>query len=632
MEPRRLIGICLLVLLAVIASVTAVAQAHKKHTQRISAPETTITSGPTGTISTSWASFSFTSTRGGTFECRLDGASWAGCSSPKSYPALANGSHLFEVRAKNRKGLVDSTPASRSFSVNVTPDTTPPDTSITSGPSGTTTTNSASFSLSSSESNSTYECRLNGAAWAGCASPKAYSNLANGSYTFDVRATDSAGNVDPSPASRSFAVSVKTETNPPDTTITSGPSGTINTNSISFGFSASETGSTFECRLNGSSWGGCPNPKSYSGLSNGSQVFDVRATDAAGNTDPSPAERSFTVSTTAQSNCTFGTFSATNMPGACWRPYADTSPFNRSVGTGSQVDPNSSAIVSRVVGFGGPDNISVGGAEDWSHPVYYSQPSDPMFTVHCVKPWGTCEVEGAQIRIPDAAQPASGGDGHMAVIDQANGWEYGFWQVQNKPAGGGTLSVSWGGKTRIGTADSDGLGSNATAAWFGLAAGVIRPVELEAGQVNHALFMTVKCTNGTSVWPAGTGAGSSYSSQGLSNANAPAMGQHFMLAMSDSEIDALSVPAWKKTTLNAMAHYGMFVGDTGGTGWGIAFESSASYTSFGQPDPWVRLGDLWGVPKYPDPDVGPVRVFKLSGAADWSRLRVVAPCVAQGTC
>jgi hypothetical protein len=282
--------------------------------------------------------------------------------------------------------------------------------------------------------------------------------------------------------------------------------------------------------------------------------------------------------------------------------------------------------------FGDPDNNSVGGAEDWSHPVYYSQPSDPVFTIHCAEEWGTCEVEGAQIRIPDAARPASGGDGHMAVIDQASGWEYDFWQVQSKPAGGGTLTISWGGKTRIGTADSDGLESNATAAWFGLAAGVIRPPELEAGQINHALFMHVKCTNGTSVWPAGTGAGRHCSDIGLSNSGAPAMGQHFMLAMSDAEIDALQVPTWKKTILKAMAHYGMFVGDTGGAAWGVAFESSASYTSFGYPDPWVALGDRWGVPRYPDPTVGPVRVFQLRDGVDWSRLRVVDPCVARGTC
>ena len=106
------------------------------------------------------------------------------------------------------------------------------------------------------------------------------------------------------------------------------------------------------------------------------------------------------------------------------------------------------------------------------------------------------------MRIPDAARPAAGGDGHLAVIDQADGWEYDFWQVQQKPKGGGTLTVSYGGKTPYGTSNADGLGSNATAANFALSAGIIRPSELEAGKIDHALFMVVECTNGTAVWPA----------------------------------------------------------------------------------------------------------------------------------
>ena len=126
----------------------------------------------------------------------------------------------------------------------------------------------------------------------------------------------------------------------------------------------------------------------------------------------------------------------------------------------------------------------------------------------------------------------------MAVIDQASGWEYDFWQVASKPAGGGTISISWGGRTAIGTADADGRDSNATAAHFGLAAGVIRPSELAAGEINHALFMVVKCTSGTSVYPAGPGAGSACADK----TNAPAMGQHFFLDMTDAQIEALSVP------------------------------------------------------------------------------------------
>jgi hypothetical protein len=85
-------------------------------------------------------------------------------------------------------------------------DTTPPETKIDSGPAASTTSTSASFSFSSSESGSTFECRLDGGAWASCTSPKDYAGLAVGSHAFDVRATDAAGNVDSSPATWSWTI------------------------------------------------------------------------------------------------------------------------------------------------------------------------------------------------------------------------------------------------------------------------------------------------------------------------------------------------------------------------------------------------------------------------------------------
>jgi thermitase len=88
------------------------------------------------------------------------------------------------------------------------------------------------------------------------------------------------------------------DTAPPETTITSGPSGTVGSTSATFGFSSSESGSTFECRLDGTSdsdWGPCTSSKEYTDLASGSHTFEVRAKDPAGNTDPSPASRTWTI-------------------------------------------------------------------------------------------------------------------------------------------------------------------------------------------------------------------------------------------------------------------------------------------------------------------------------------------------
>lgn len=84
---------------------------------------------------------------------------------------------------------------------------------------------------------------------------------------------------------------------PPDTLITEGPTGTIGASAPSFSFNATELGSTFECSIDGVTFASCASPKQYVGLANGQHSFRVRATDPAGNTDPTPAERIFRVNT-----------------------------------------------------------------------------------------------------------------------------------------------------------------------------------------------------------------------------------------------------------------------------------------------------------------------------------------------
>ena len=160
------------------------------------APETSIDSAPPSLSASSTAEFTFSSTPlGSTFECALDGTSFAGCSSPWSYSALDDGAHQFQVRAVGASGAVDESPATQGWTV----DTTAPETTFTSVPMGG-SGSSASFSFTSDDATATFECALDGAAFATCTSPSALSSLAVGSHTFEVRAVDLAGNKDPSPA------------------------------------------------------------------------------------------------------------------------------------------------------------------------------------------------------------------------------------------------------------------------------------------------------------------------------------------------------------------------------------------------------------------------------------------------
>ena len=255
-------------------------------------PETTISSGPTGTVSSAAASFGFNSSEAGSsYQCQVDGGAWGVCTSPKAYAGLLDGSHTFNVRAADAAGNVDATPAARTWTV----DTTGPDTSLSSGPPDPSTVNSASFSFASPETGASYQCKLDGGTWAACASPKAYSGLANGSHTFNVRAMDAAGNPDLSPVSDVWTIIAPPDTTAPDTTISGGPSGSTTSTSASLSFTSTEADSTFECRIDAGAWGACSSPNAYSGLAVGSHTFDVRAIDGAGNTDASPASRAWTV-------------------------------------------------------------------------------------------------------------------------------------------------------------------------------------------------------------------------------------------------------------------------------------------------------------------------------------------------
>jgi hypothetical protein len=94
-----------------------------------------------------------------------------------------------------------------------TADTTPPTTTIASADLGTTSDNTPTFSFSGSDNVGVtgFDCRVylqgrTAPSFSSCTSPHTTAVLADGSYTFEVRARDAANNVDATPASDSFSV------------------------------------------------------------------------------------------------------------------------------------------------------------------------------------------------------------------------------------------------------------------------------------------------------------------------------------------------------------------------------------------------------------------------------------------
>ena len=250
------------------------------------APDTVISEGPSGLTADATPTFAFTADEpGSSFRCAVDGAAFAGCASPTTLAPLADGAHAVAVRAVDPAGNADATPATRTFST----DATAPDTTIVSGPAGPTADTTPTFGFSAGEP-AGFECRLDGAAFAACASPVTTAALRDGAHSFEARATDLAGNVDASPAMRAFS----TDGTAPETRITSGPSGRTTDRTPRFAFDSSETASSFECRVGRAAFAPCRSPVTTARLRPGRRRFEVRATDAVGNADASPAFRSLT--------------------------------------------------------------------------------------------------------------------------------------------------------------------------------------------------------------------------------------------------------------------------------------------------------------------------------------------------
>ncbi len=116
--------------------------------------------------------------------------------------------------------------------------------------------------------------------------------------------------------STNYWVDVDFETDTvPDTEITSGPSGATHDPTPTFGFSSSQPGSTFACKVDSGAYASCTSPKTVAHLADGPHTFFVRATDADGDLDPTPASRSFTVKT-AEVHISGSTLLVTAAPAA----------------------------------------------------------------------------------------------------------------------------------------------------------------------------------------------------------------------------------------------------------------------------------------------------------------------------
>jgi hypothetical protein len=166
-------------------------------------PTPVILTNPANPTTATSATFTFSDTQTPiTFVCSIDSLPFSACSSPASYSALSGGAHAFQVKAADSLGNL-SIAASYNWLLN---SVGPPAPTITSAPAYLTNSDTATFAFTDSQAGVTFQCSLDGGAFAACSRGVNYSglagfpnnfNIATKRHTFAVKAMDGSGNFSP---------------------------------------------------------------------------------------------------------------------------------------------------------------------------------------------------------------------------------------------------------------------------------------------------------------------------------------------------------------------------------------------------------------------------------------------------
>ncbi|MGA9635208.1 MAG: Ig-like domain-containing protein, partial [Solirubrobacterales bacterium] len=267
-------------------------------------PDTVIDSAPHGSTSDPTPSFTFHSTKpGSTFACSLDQgtADYQPCTSPFTQsPALTDGDYTFRVRATDAATNPDPSPATEDFTV----DTAAPDPPVltATAPSSPANDNNPKVKGTVGGGNaSQVSIYTNGACTGSLAATGTVTELTGSGITVSGLPDDSTTqlsakvtNLSNNESGCSNSITYVEDSTAPNTAITSAPPASTGSTDASFAFGSTEPGS-FECKLDDDTFQSCSSPKKYSGLAAGSHTFQVRSTDAAGNTDPTPASHAWTI-------------------------------------------------------------------------------------------------------------------------------------------------------------------------------------------------------------------------------------------------------------------------------------------------------------------------------------------------
>jgi hypothetical protein len=276
--------------------------------------------------------------------------------------------------------------------------------------------------------------------------------------------------------------------------------------------------------------------------------------------------------------------------GAFPRLYADSSFVNTAIPAGAAVDPASPQMVATAI-TPQTGRANLANSDAWGAPLAYATPGSTPHTVACLRYF--CDGPAVSFAIPRYAQPGSGSDGQLTVLDPASGEELDMWQA-SFDAG----AAAWSASSRI-LQDANGWGAacspgqrcgGANAAGFAYFAGVVRPEEIAQGHIDHALALMVPDTR------AGFVACPAVGSDGTStDPGALPIGARLELD-AGFDVEHSALPRWEKVIARALQQYGAYVVDTSGS-LAIRAESSLlrgydAWAKAGVPTQGASLSDL----------------------------------------
>ncbi len=285
------------------------------------------------------------------------------------------------------------------------------------------------------------------------------------------------------------------------------------------------------------------------------------------------------------------------------KPFPDgpTNPFNLDVHD-PHVIANSAQFVAAMLSTAayGTDFYSLGQVQISTHPLadgptdgqtttYLAHGNDPAYVIHC-RYFSNCPLEGHTVHIPIGALPSGNlgtpvfmddghDDQHMAIRNDDTQEEADLWLAPTPNGQGGPLDIGYGGLFPY-TSGGAGQGG-ATAAGFALSQGHIRPIDLLAGRIPYAIFMSTPCENGH-VAPA-------IGDDNEHTAGCPPIGSHLWLDSTPDEIAASGANRYWQVVMNGLHEFGGYIGDHASTNLSVAPEGGLADQAFGLPNPWASI-------------------------------------------